>query len=179
MPKTECAIVISSLQKPGTEAIKGDPFIIDDPGEYSISDIDITTFPIWHDSKEGTQHGQGIASIITAEEITLCHLGHIGTTLSDEEIETIGDIDVLFAPIGDEPLSTVTQALENINKIEPRMVIPYYSQNKSKNKSQDLLKKFAKEMGVDTASAQEKVTVKETTLPQDDMEVVILKPAVK
>lgn len=178
MPKTECAILLASNRTPQTEQIKGEPFIIDAPGEYSIGGLDVKAVPVWLDDEEGKKEGRGLAFVLRVEDVTLCHLGRIGTSLVNGEIEAIGDVDVLLTPIGCAPLTTIEVAKKNIQTIEPRMVVPYVTLDCSSKEKEDLFDKFGHEMGVSADDAQEKIAVTAASLPEEEMVVVLLKPVV-
>ncbi|MGF6905536.1 MBL fold metallo-hydrolase [Fusobacterium sp. PH5-44] len=81
-----------------------------------------------HDDEGGAKRGMNKISILKSGEITLCHLGDIGETLSEEQIKGL-NIDVLMAPIG----GFYTLAPEKINnlvaKINPNIFIPMHYRN--------------------------------------------------
>jgi len=84
------------------KAVNGDPFVIEEPGEYEIKDIFIQGIFSWHDPKEGKERGPNIIyTIDTPEEIKVCHLGDFGQKeLKEEQLEKIGGIDILMIPVG-------------------------------------------------------------------------------
>src|SRR3989344_1900504 len=75
-------------------------FIIQNPGEYEKQGIAVRGIASFHDDKQGTERGPNTIYIIKAEEMTICHLGDLGHTLSDSQIEEIGDVDLVMIPVG-------------------------------------------------------------------------------
>ena len=75
-------------------------FIIQNPGEYEKHGIAIRGIAAFHDDKQGTERGPSTIHVIKAEEMTVCHLGDLGHKLSDQQVEDIGDIDILMIPVG-------------------------------------------------------------------------------
>src|SRR4051812_27978541 len=79
-----------------TQSITGEPFIVDGPGEYDVKEHTITGIPVKQDD------GKYItAYLIESEGIRILDLGHIKKlNISQEELEDLGDVDVLLVPVG-------------------------------------------------------------------------------
>jgi L-ascorbate metabolism protein UlaG (beta-lactamase superfamily) len=58
--------------------------------------------------------------------IKFCHLGDLGHDLDEETVQKIGEVDVLFIPIGGTFTVDDKQAWDVIKKIQPRIVIPMH-----------------------------------------------------
>jgi L-ascorbate metabolism protein UlaG (beta-lactamase superfamily) len=179
--KINASIVTISHNHPGhnyAAGIGGNPRIVRGPGEYEISDVLITGVASYHDEKHGREYGRNTIYVIHIDELVICHLGDLGHTLQEEQLEEVADADVLLIPIGGQHTINATQAAEIISQVEPRIVIPmhYYV-----NTSQDVhdatnpLDKFCREMGIETMNTQPKLTVTRTNLPIE-MQIVVLTP---
>jgi len=156
------------------KGVSGDPMIMAGPGEYSIKGSTLMAVP-WRD-------GDGSERTIQRweiEGITILNLGSLNRELEDEELQKleVTGIDLLFLPIGGGEGITLKQALTVMTTVEPRVVIPIHYGVKGLKEKLDGLDKFAKEMGVDAKSAEKKVVIKKSTLPQEDMITVLLSPA--
>lgn len=97
---------------------------ITDPGEYEVSEVSI--FGI---AARGHMEEEGKASAtiykLQYEDLRVCVLGHIFPDLSEEQLETIGLIDILILPVGGHGYTLDgVDALKLIKKIEPKIVIP-------------------------------------------------------
>ncbi|OGZ63123.1 MAG: hypothetical protein A2812_02340 [Candidatus Staskawiczbacteria bacterium RIFCSPHIGHO2_01_FULL_36_16] len=158
-------------------AVKGTPFLIDGPGEYEVKEVFIKGIPAFHDDKEGKEKGDNTIYTIEAEGLRFCHLGDLGQKqLTDEQLEKIDSVDMLMIPVGGEYTIDSAQAQKIISQIEPKIVIPmHYSLPKLKIKL-DEVSKFLKTMGKNSVVPQDKFTVKSSTLPKGDMEIVVLQP---
>jgi len=159
------------------KGIKGEPFIAQGPGEYEIRGVFVTGIPSFHDDKEGKEKGQNTIYTIEAEELRFCHLGDLGQKqLTDEQVDKIGQIDVLMIPVGGQYTISSLEAQKIIGQIEPRIVIPmHYALPKLKMELDDVAK-FLKTMGKPSVVAQDKLVVKTSTLPKEGMEIVVLQP---
>ncbi|MGD0576875.1 MAG: MBL fold metallo-hydrolase [Candidatus Staskawiczbacteria bacterium] len=159
------------------KAVKGEPFVIDGPGEYEVKEVFINGIPSFHDDKEGKERGQNTIYVIEAEDLRFCHLGDLGQKLlTDEQLERIDAIDVLMIPVGGGPTIDSSTAQKIISQIEPRIVIPMHYKLPKLNMEFDDVSKFLKTMGKPSVAPQDKFVVKTSTLPKEGMEIVVLQP---
>jgi len=157
------------------QSIKGSPFLIEGPGEYDIKDVFIQGISAFHDKSQGKERGEVTLYTIEAEDIRLCHLGDLGQKeLTSDQLEEIGEIDILMIPVGGGPTIDATEAAKIISQIEPKIAIPmHYLVHKLKIKL-DSLDKFLKVMGHKTIEPQNKLTVKKKDLPEEETQIVVL-----
>ncbi len=159
------------------KAVKGDPFLIKGPGEYEIKGIFIQGIPSFHDDAQGKEKGQNTIYTIEAEEMRFCHLGDLGQkVLTDEQVDKIGQIDILMIPVGGEDTISSESAGKIIAQIEPRIVIPMHYKVPKLKMDLDDVAKFLKTMGKNSVTPQDKYVVKSSTLPKEGMEIVVLQP---
>lgn len=162
-----------------TKAVKGSPFLISGPGEYEIKGVFIQGIPAFHDDKEGKEKGQSTIYTIEAEDMRFCHLGDLGQKqLTDEQLEKIGNVDVLMVPVGGAGFTVSSlEAQKIISQIEPRIVIPMHYAIPKLKMDLDDVSKFLKTMGKNAIAPQDKLTIKQNALPKEGgMEIVILQP---
>ncbi|MEK7519394.1 MAG: MBL fold metallo-hydrolase [Patescibacteria group bacterium] len=152
------------------------PFVIEGPGEYEVKDIFFQGIHSWHDEKEGAERGENTIYTIEAEGLKLCHLGDFGQKeLSEEQIEAIGDIDILMVPVGGTYTIDAKGAQKVISQIEPKIVIPMHYQIPKLKIKLDDLDKFLKIMGAKSIEPQNKFSIKKKDLAEG-MKIVVLKP---
>ena len=108
-------------------------------GVYKFYDILVTGYQGYHDNLYGIKRGE---NIIYSTEIEGIHLGHIGHNLSIDLISTLSDIDILFIPIGGHFTINSPQALDIIDIIKPKYIIPMYYRNSNCTKFLDSPKDF-------------------------------------
>ena len=159
------------------KTIKGNPFLIQGPGEYEIKGVFIQGIAAFHDKTQGKERGRVTIYTIETEGIRLCHLGDLGQKeLTSDQIEKIGDCDVLMIPVGGVYTISGQEASKIISQIEPRIVIPmHYQLPKLKLKSKlESLDKFLKAMGQKGISPQPKLTLKKKDLPEERTKVIVL-----
>jgi len=169
-PSLQADILIISDHETGKE-IKGNPFLISNPGEYEIKDVFVHGFSFIQKKERNTIY------IIETEEIRLCHLNNFSNKeITSEQLEKIGDIDILMIPIGGGDIIDSSQAVKIVSQIEPRIVIPMsYKIPKLKIKLEGV-DVFLKAMGQKSAETLDKLLIKKKDLPEGETKVIVLRP---
>lgn len=180
LPKMEADILLvthSHYDHNNIKGVGGESFLIENPGEYERKDVFVRGIAAFHDEKEGKERGQNTIYTIEAEEMKLCHMGDFGQQeLTPDQLETIGDIDILMVPVGGNFTIDAKGAVRVISQIEPRIIIPmHYSLPKLKVKLNDL-DSFLKEMGRKSAEPQPKLLIKKKDLSVEEEKIVVLQP---
>ncbi len=112
-----------------TKDIPGKPTII--RRTNAVWGIRFKSIASYHDRIKGKQRGKNTIFVFTADGITFCHLGDLGHPLSEEYKKKIGEIDVLFLPVGGVFTIGPEEATQVMNLLEPKLVIPMHYKNKS------------------------------------------------
>jgi len=154
------------------------PFVIDGPGEYEIKGVNVLGVMTFHDSKEGKERGVNTAYVIEMEGIKICHLGDLGQDkLTSQQLEFMNGngVDILMIPVGGIFTIDGEEAVDIINQIEPKIVIPMHYKIPGLNIKLDGVETFLKEMGISKKEAVDKLTVKKKDLPEEETQVVVMK----
>jgi len=81
MPKFQADILLISHEHDdhnNMAAIKGEPFLINGPGEYEVKNVFIYGIPGFHDNKQGAEKGKITMYLIEAEGIKIAYLSDLG-----------------------------------------------------------------------------------------------------
>ena len=157
------------------KAISGHPYIIDVAGEYDIHGVMVQGIDSFHDEHQGADRGKNIIYRIEIGGISIAHLGDLGHILKSEQLAQLEKIDILMVPVGGKYTLDAKQATEVVAQIEPRIVIPMHYKIDGLNLDIDNVDAFVKNMALAPSYEDElKITAKD--LPQEDTELVILKP---
>jgi len=100
--------------------------VITDERKRNINGIDIKGFTSFHDEVGGAKRGSNIIFKFNVDELDFCHLGDLGHELDNETAGRIGNIDVLFIPIGGTFTIDDESAWKVIKKLKPKIVIPMH-----------------------------------------------------
>lgn len=159
------------------KAVGGEPFLINSAGEYEVKDVFVQGIKAWHDNQGGKERGEVIIYKIEAEGIKLCHLSDLGQKeLTSEQLEQIGDVDVLFLPVGGKYTIDAKDAAEIVSQIEPRIVIPMHYKIANLKTDIDGVDKFLKVMGEETVQPEKKLKITAKNLPTEETRIIILEP---
>ncbi len=167
-------IALVSLNHPDMNGIETvsrgdkDPFVITGPGEYEFADVFVRGFA--STSKYQGEERINTIYMVTLEDMRLCFLGALSDPqLQSETLEEIGDIDILFVPVGDDGVLTPQEASKIGVSLEARVVIPMHA-------TPETLKAFLKEEGESGLAPVEKFTVKKKDIADKEGDIILLKP---
>ena len=150
--------------------ISGEHFDVTDPGEYDVKGVTITGIPLKQEDRYVT------VFLIESEDMRILNLTHIKNfNMSEDEIEALGEIDILILPVGGNTVLSASAASKVVNEIEPKIVIPSHYKMKDLILDLDSVDKFIKEMG-GKKEEMEKLTVKKKDLVEEGTKVVVLEP---
>lgn len=112
-------------------AATGDPkIVIDMPGEYEVSNVSI--FGLQARAHMDEEKRTSVMYKVTWGDTRVLVTGHVFPKLTDEELEAIGIVDVMFVPVGGNGYTLdATGALQLIKQIEPKLVVPTHYADKT------------------------------------------------
>ncbi len=166
--KPTANIVTVSHQHPShsyVQGIGGEPRTIHGPGEYEISGVLIIGVATFHDAEGGKKRGKNTVYLMEVDGISVCHLGDLGQVLTSEQVEEIGDVDVLLLPVGGVSTIGAAMAAEVIRQLEPQAVVPMHYKTPFVSRELDPVEKFLKEMGMGQIESRPKLSLSRTNLP--------------
>ncbi len=144
-----------------------EPFVVKGPGEYEIGDVTARGFGV-----KTTYDGKERYNTIYQVQLEGMNMVFLGA-LSDPEIDPkilgeLGNIDILFTPIGGGDVLEVPQAAKLATKLEAKLVIPMHYDAAA-------LKAFIKEEGAGNVKPVDKLTIKKKDVSEMSGEIAILK----
>jgi L-ascorbate metabolism protein UlaG (beta-lactamase superfamily) len=112
----------------GIDAIGGGPAILRSTAGKLESPIgEIVAIASEHDEAAGTERGPNTIFVFELDGLRVCHFGDFGqSTLRREQAAAIGEIDLLFLPVGGGPTIGADQAGTLIERLSPRWVVPMH-----------------------------------------------------
>lgn len=149
-------------------------FVIKTPGEYEVGGLFIYGVSAPHDAKEGKERGMTTLYRYEVGDLSVAHLGDLGTGILDAQREALEDIDILLIPVGGETVLSAKAAVEIVTQLSPRIVIPmHYAVPGLKAKS-DPVEKFLKEIAASNPERVAKFKAIKKDLPAEETKVVVL-----
>lgn len=152
------------------------PMVFSEPGEYEVASVVITGIDSYHDSQEGSQRGKNTIFHMFFDGLNIVHLGDLGQEkLTEEQMAQIGQTDILLIPVGSFYTIDAKNAAEIVAQLEPKIIIPMHYKIEGLKFELDGVEPFLKEMGVEGASSQPKLSITKDKLPEEPMVVVLSK----
>jgi L-ascorbate metabolism protein UlaG (beta-lactamase superfamily) len=114
--------VFTSAHGPAGRAVK---LLIDQPGEYEVSGVSVYGIAARAHMDEEGQKTATMYKLLLDDNLNVLVTGHIYPELSDDQLEAIGMVDVMFVPVGGNGYTLDgVGALKLIKKVEPKVVVP-------------------------------------------------------
>jgi len=154
-----------------TSGVSGEPFLVNDPGEYDIKGVTITGIPLQQDE------GRYVTvDLIESEDIRILNLNHIREfNMKQDDLEGLGEIDILIVPVGGNSVMTAKDAAKVVNEIEPKIVIPSHYNIAGLKLPYDKVDGFIKEMGGKSEN-MDKLLIKKKDLVPEQIKIITLDP---
>lgn len=154
----------------GIEQVKHgskEPFVVDGPGEYEIGAVTARGFGV-KTTYDKVEHYNTIYQV-KLEDMNIVFLGALSEPEIDPKIlSELGDIDILFVPIGGKDVLEVPQASKLAVKLEAKLIIPMQYDAVS-------LKAFLKEESEESLKPVDKLTLKRKDVQAMSGDVAVLK----
>ncbi len=80
----------------------------------------------FHDNAQGKDRGRNRIFLFTMDDIRFAHLGDLGEVLTEEQIQELGKIDVLFIPVGGRFTIDPVEATRVVEQLNPKIAIPMH-----------------------------------------------------
>lgn len=147
-----------------------EPFVIKGPGEYEVRGVFVRGFP-----SKTVYGGQERVNTVYSFELDGIRVAYFGA-ISDKDLdskakEDLGDIDILFVPIGGDEVLSAEEAYKLAVKREPKIIIPIHFGAVGDKGALDT---FLKEADASSVQPIDKLTIKRKDLVDKQGEVVVL-----
>ncbi len=124
--------------------------LIEGPGEYGVAEFDIHGIAAQRHLDSSDQEKLATIYRIEVGDVRIGLLGNIYESLTEDQLEALGVIDILILPVGGNGYTLdATGAAGLVRKIDPKIVIPvhYADSALSYEVPQDTLSTFVGELG--------------------------------
>ncbi len=158
-------------------AVTGNPVQIAGPGEYDIKGVAIVGVQTPHDDKKGAERGHNTVYGINIEGLNIVHLGDLGDVLTEEQVQEIGECDILMIPVGSVYTIDAKMAAQVVSQLEPKIILPMHYSLPGLKVELESVDNFLKEMGVEGVQPQPKLTISKEKLPVEPQIVILNKVA--
>lgn len=143
--------------------------IIDSPGEYEVGDFTIRGVAAERHIDTPDQEKLSTIYRIECGDVRMAVVGNVAPKLSEEQLETIGVIDILLIPVGGGGYTLdATSAASIVRSIEPKLIVPvhYADAGLTYEVPQESVDVFIKELGAPVEQVSKLKIKSAATLPQ-------------
>lgn len=134
LPELEADIVTTSHEHKdhnNIDAVKGNFVHINGLGVFSEHGIELKGIDTFHDKVSGTKKGKNTIFNIKVDDINICHCGDLGHILDANQVDQIGDVDVLLIPVGGGYTIDAADAVEVVKQLKPKVIVPMHYRTKA------------------------------------------------
>ncbi len=112
----------------GVETIGGEPAVLrSTAGTLSSPLGEVTAIASEHDDSAGVERGPNTIFVFTLDGVRVCHMGDFGQSgLREEQAVAIGEVDLLFVPVGGGFTIGAEQAAVVLERLRPRWAVPMH-----------------------------------------------------
>ncbi|HVN95967.1 MAG TPA: MBL fold metallo-hydrolase [Syntrophorhabdaceae bacterium] len=156
--------------------IKGKFTRLREAGEHEEKGVKIKAVPTYHDTSKGNERGKNLVFVISADGISIAHLGDLGHTLDQKTLEKIGKVDVLLLPVGGFFTIDAKDATMIMNDIKAPITIPMHYKTAGSNLPIAPLDEFTGDKKNVKRPNSSEIVISTSTLPETG-EIVVLQHA--
>jgi len=143
-----------------------EPFVVEGPGEYEIGEVTARGYGV--ETTYDTKKRINTIYQVVLEGMNIVFLGALGDPEIDPKIlGELGNIDILFVPIGGGDVLEVPQASKLAVKLEAKLIIPMHY-------DAGALKAFLKEESSEDTKPVDKITIKKKDMETMEGEIAVL-----
>jgi len=112
----------------GVEVIGGNPAVLRaSAGRHESPVGEVVAISSEHDEAAGTERGPNTIFVFKLDDLRIAHFGDFGQRgLRDEQADAVGQVDLLFLPVGGGPTIGAEQAAAIAHRLGPRWVVPMH-----------------------------------------------------
>ncbi|HEX6491596.1 MAG TPA: MBL fold metallo-hydrolase [Gaiellaceae bacterium] len=109
------------------EVVSGEPLVLRSPGRHESPVGEVVGIASEHDSAAGIERGPNTIFRFAFDGLRVAHFGDFGQPrLRPEQRAALGEVDLLFLPVGGGPTIGGTEAAALVHEVGPRLVVPMH-----------------------------------------------------
>ena len=143
----------------------GDARAIEGPGQYEALGYNISGMGTALEDADGGKRINTVY-VIRSDGVSVCHLGALKGRLSGRQLDSLGEVDVLLAPVGADSGVSVRDVARMSGALSPGIVIPIGYDPENDDAEDSPLSALVRELNVERPSPQPRLSVTRNNLPR-------------
>jgi L-ascorbate metabolism protein UlaG (beta-lactamase superfamily) len=95
--------------------------------DEKVKEVSVRSIAVYHDANRGADRGVNTAFLFEVAGMRILHLGDLGHLLTDDQLSSIGAVDVVLIPVGGTFTLDAHEASRVVDQLHPRlMVVPMH-----------------------------------------------------
>lgn len=106
--------------------VKGSPKVFKDAGKFEFKDLSIEGHLFNHDNNGGKDRGKIVAYKVSADGVSIAHMGDLGEIPSKESLKPYEGIDLVLIPVGGFYTIGPDEVIKIVDMIKPKQIAPMH-----------------------------------------------------
>ncbi|UCD45610.1 MAG: MBL fold metallo-hydrolase [Candidatus Bathyarchaeota archaeon] len=144
--------------------------------DFNSRSFSFWTVPSFHDDWQGALEGVNGIICLDFNGLKVVHLGDVGHTLSQEQVDDIGAVDVLMVPVDEYYTIDAETGKKIVEQLDPKIVIPmhYKTDNLAKELPFSDEKNFVSKFGKVSVHDKCCLSINKEDL-RDELRIIVMK----
>lgn len=95
-------------------------------GVFDACGLEVEGLPTWHDSVQGAERGPDTMYLFTMDGVSVCHCGDLGCVPSDDILDRIRGVNMLFVPVGETFTIMLPELRRFLEEVNPDVIVPMH-----------------------------------------------------
>lgn len=108
------------------DIVRGNPMVIRGNGKFIAAGVEFFGVETFHDTAHGAERGKNTVFVISADGLSVAHLGDLGHVLNADQAAEVGAVDVALIPVGGFYTIDAIQAARVAEQIDARIIMPMH-----------------------------------------------------
>lgn len=156
-----------------TSYINNEAKVLTDFVDYQNTFCNINSFHSFHDDCCGLKRDKNFIFKILCDDISLCHLGDLGHILSNKTLKKLGNIDILFVPVGEHLTISIDDLKKVITDINPKIIIPMHYKTQNLSFYLNTLDNFLMKMKGYPMLHTDSLSISKDTIPSSSQVIIL------
>lgn len=110
----------------GVRELPGNPLVVRGEGLKEVKGVKFKGVSTYHDKSFGRDRGKNTIFVMEVDNIKIAHVGDLGHILTEDQVGSIGPIEVLLLPVGGFFTIDASEATQVMEELQAKITIPMH-----------------------------------------------------